>query len=79
MTYQWHRYGTNLVNGGNISGATSPMLVISPASAADVASGANGYYVTVTGPGRLSTNSVTMLPDPGNGDDLCLFRQRPGI
>ena len=57
MTYQWHRYGTNLVNGGNISGATSDMLVISPASAADVASGANGYYVTVTDPGG-STNSV---------------------
>ena len=57
MTYQWHRYGTNLVNGGNISGATSDMLVISPASAADVASGADGYYVTVTDPGG-STNSV---------------------
>lgn len=60
MTYQWHRYGTNLVNGGNISGATSPMLVISPASAADVASGANGYSVTINGAGGFSTNSVTV-------------------
>ncbi len=59
MTYQWHRNGTNLLNGGNISGATSPTLVLSPVSAADVASGANGYYVTVTGAGNYSTNSTT--------------------
>jgi autotransporter-associated beta strand protein len=59
VRYQWHRYGTNLVNGGNISGATSSMLVISPAGAADVASGANGYYVTVSGVGGFSTNSTT--------------------
>jgi autotransporter-associated beta strand protein len=59
VTYQWHRYGTNLVNGGNISGANSSMLVISSASAADVASGANGYYVTVSGTGGFTTNSVT--------------------
>lgn len=59
VTYQWHRDGTNLVNGGNISGATSDMLVISPASSADVASGANGYYVTVSGAGNYSTNSTT--------------------
>jgi autotransporter-associated beta strand protein len=58
MTYQWHRFGTNLVNGGNISGATSSMLVISPVSA-DVASGLNGYYVTVSGTGGFTTNSVT--------------------
>jgi autotransporter-associated beta strand protein len=59
VRYQWHRYGTNLVNGGNISGATSSMLIISSASAADVASGANGYYVTVSGTGGFTTNSVT--------------------
>jgi autotransporter-associated beta strand protein len=59
LTYRWHRNGTNLVNGGNISGATSSMLVISSASAADVLSGANGYYATVTGAGDLSTNSTT--------------------
>ncbi len=59
VTYQWHRYGTNLLNSGNISGAKSATLVISPATAADVASGANGYYVTVSGAGGFSTNSVT--------------------
>lgn len=58
MTYQWKRYNTNLINGGNISGATSDTLVISPASSADVASGANGYFVTVTGTGGFTTNSA---------------------
>jgi autotransporter-associated beta strand protein len=57
LTYQWHRYGTNLVNGGNISGADSSTLIISPVTATDAASGANGYYVTVTGAGGYSTNS----------------------
>ena len=59
MTYQWHRNGTNLVDGGNISGSQSSMLVISPAGSADVASGANGYWVTITGAGGFSTNSTT--------------------
>ncbi|HSY20195.1 MAG TPA: autotransporter-associated beta strand repeat-containing protein, partial [Candidatus Acidoferrales bacterium] len=59
VTYQWHRHGTNLINAGNISGVTSSQLVISPAGPADVLSGANGYYVTVTGAGPFSTNSTT--------------------
>jgi Leucine-rich repeat (LRR) protein len=28
LTYQWQLYGTNLVNGGNIAGATAPNLTI---------------------------------------------------
>ena len=59
VTYQWHRNGTNLLNGGNISGATSSTLVVSQAGPADALSGANGYYVTVTGAGPFSTNSIT--------------------
>jgi len=62
IDYQWHRNGTNLTDGGNISGATSSQLVISPAGAADVASGANGYYVTVSQNSQnviYATNSVT--------------------
>lgn len=57
MTYQWKRYGTNLVNGGNLSGATSEMLVLSPASSADAAAGGNGYSVTISGAGGYTTNS----------------------
>jgi len=70
MTYQWQRYGTNLVDGGNISGATSDTLVISPVSAADVASGANGYFVTVNGVGGYSTNSVTSSLTLGTAKNL---------
>lgn len=78
MTYQWYRNGTNLLNGGNISGATSSTLVISHAGTADAASGANGYYCVVTGAGNLSatstTNSLTLVPAKnliwnGNGTD----------
>ena len=64
MQYQWHRNGANLNAGGNISVSASPdaatsTLVISSAGPADVASGVNGYYVTVTGTGGYFTNSVT--------------------
>src|SRR5208282_2119624 len=58
MGYQWHRNGTNLLDAGNISGSTKNMLVISPAGLADVLPPANGYYVTVSGTGGYTTNSV---------------------
>jgi fibronectin-binding autotransporter adhesin len=63
-TYQWHRNGTNLDDGGNISivsaaDGSSSLLVISPAGTNDVLSDTNGYYVTVSGAGGYSTNSVT--------------------
>jgi hypothetical protein len=38
LSYQWRKGGVNLVNGGNISGATSATLTINPATAADAAS-----------------------------------------
>jgi autotransporter-associated beta strand protein len=59
VSFQWHRNGTNLENAGNISGATSSLLVISPATAADAFSGNAGYYCTVYGAGGYSTNSTT--------------------
>jgi uncharacterized repeat protein (TIGR01451 family) len=67
VTYQWHRNGTNLLNGGNISGATSSQLIISPASAADVAA---NYYVTVTGTGPFSTNSELHSLSLGTANNL---------
>ncbi|HTY88372.1 MAG TPA: autotransporter-associated beta strand repeat-containing protein [Candidatus Acidoferrum sp.] len=65
LNYQWRRNGTNLLNGGNISGATTPMLVISSAGPADALSGANGYYAVVSNPGGSTysvTNSLSLIP-----------------
>jgi len=61
--YQWHRHGTNLNAGGNIAIITSPdssssTVLITNVGLADVQSGVNGYWVTVTDPGNLTTNST---------------------
>jgi len=47
ITYQWKKGNTNLMNGGNISGATSATLTINPATSSDAAS---NYWVLVSGP-----------------------------
>lgn len=44
MTYQWRRNGTNLTNGGAISGATTATLTINPVSPAHIGS----YDVRIT-------------------------------
>ncbi len=44
-TYQWQKNGVNLTNGGNISGAQSEALTISPVSGAD----AGNYAAIVSG------------------------------
>jgi hypothetical protein len=58
LSYQWLQDGTNLVNGGRISGATSNILTI----AATVTNDESGYSVIITNPvsGPL-TSSVTRL------------------
>ncbi|MDI1353623.1 MAG: ice-binding family protein [bacterium] len=58
LTYQWRRGSVNLVNGGNISGATSPILKFNPVTYADTA---GNYNVIVTGlclPGDTSINAI---------------------
>jgi hypothetical protein len=54
LAYQWRRNGTNLVNGGNISGAQSDNLVIAGVSGADVAT----YTVVITN----TVGAVTSSP-----------------
>lgn len=49
LTYQWRRDGTNLVNGGNISGATSATLTLNPIALSDGVGAANGYDCVVSG------------------------------
>ncbi|MBL0336251.1 MAG: proprotein convertase P-domain-containing protein [Chitinophagaceae bacterium] len=58
LTYQWRRGGVALVNGGVVSGATTPTLTLSGVSAAN----AGNYDVVVTGvcsPAATST-AVTL-------------------
>lgn len=60
LTYQWRIGTVNLVNGGNVSGATTATLTINPASALDASA---NYNVVVTGsfvPTVTSTN-VTLI------------------
>ena len=58
--YKWYRNnGTPLTNNGNISGANSSMLVISPAGVGDVFTTNNGYFVSCSSKSGSFTNSVT--------------------
>ena len=78
LSYQWQRYDTNLVNGGNISGATSATLSVSNAQAED----ATLYKVSVTGtagtvnsqPARLrvltAEQIVNCLDNPSFEEDV---------
>ncbi|MFV8339638.1 PKD-like domain-containing protein [Flavobacterium sp. LB3P21] len=61
LTYQWRKGATNLVNGGNISGANSPSLTISNVTTADAA---NNYNVVITGTGPcvpVTSNNAILL------------------
>jgi arylsulfatase A-like enzyme len=63
LTYQWYKNGTSLVDGGNISGATTASLTISDISVGDEA----GYYVVVGNGLNGSVQSATenlFLADP---------------
>ena len=56
LTYQWRKGGVNLVNGGNISGATSNTLTISAATASNIGT----YDVLVTGNCTLASTTATL-------------------
>lgn len=61
LTYQWQRNGTNLVNGGNISGVNTPTLVIQNAQRAD-APGNVGYSVVVSNAFAPPATSTIVYP-----------------
>lgn len=63
LSYQWKKNGSNLSNGGNISGATSATLSINPASGTDAAT----YTVDVTSSGgytATSNNATLTITSP---------------
>lgn len=60
VTYQWRNGTVNLIDGGNISGATSATLTINPV---DISDASANYNVVVTGACSASVNplSVSLL------------------
>jgi hypothetical protein len=66
LTYQWRRAGTNLSNGGNISGANTNILVLNNVADGDAAA---GYDVIVANASFPLTSSVVSLTLTGtNGE-----------
>jgi trimeric autotransporter adhesin len=66
LTYQWRKNGVDMVNGGNVSGATTPSLVLNAATAGDAAtytcvvSSTCGAPVT-SSPAVLTVGSSTIV------------------
>jgi hypothetical protein len=76
LTFQWKRYGTNLLNGGNISGATNATLTVSGVSASD----ATGYTVLVANTvGNItSTNApLTIVSPSGEAVEAAVIAANP--
>jgi hypothetical protein len=60
LSYQWRKNGNNLVNGGNISGATSTNLNLASVTLSD----AGNYDVVVTSPYASTNSTVAVLTVP---------------
>lgn len=76
LSYQWRRNGSNLTNGGSISGATSATLSITGVSAANagtydvVVSNACPSSATSSG-ATLTVNEVTTITGQPGGQSVC--------
>ena len=69
-SYQWRKNETNLPNGGNISGATSPTLVLENVLGADAALYSsvvsNGYGVATSSVAALTVREPIILTQPSH-------------
>jgi hypothetical protein len=66
LTYQWRRGTTALTNGGNISGADTATLTISPVTPADAGSDYNVLVTSACAPDGIASNTTTLticVPD----------------
>ena len=68
LSFQWRRGTTNLVNGGNISGATSATLTINPAGLGDAATNYNCVVTNLCGNATTTNATLTVNPAPCPGD-----------
>ena len=66
LTFQWRRGTTNLVNGGNVSGATTATLTINPVTAADAATNYNCVVSNGCGSPRISNNASLTVNTPAS-------------
>ena len=57
LSYQWRKNGSNLTDGGNVSGASSSALTLSNVGVTD----ASNYNVVVSNPGGSVTSAVASL------------------
>ncbi|HTB07721.1 MAG TPA: ice-binding family protein, partial [Bacteroidia bacterium] len=72
LTYQWRRGAVNVINGGNISGATSDTLTFNPVNISDTAYNYNVIVSGSSGPNDTSKNislKVNPLPVANAGPD----------
>jgi len=57
LHYQWRKDGRTLTDGGNVSGATSPSLILSDVNGSD----AGQFSVTISSPSGLATSTAAGL------------------
>lgn len=75
LTYQWRKNGTNLSNGGDISGATSTTLSIANCEEADEAN----YSCVVTGDcGSATSNNAWLDVNSGGGGTEVILDEDQG-
>jgi hypothetical protein len=77
LTYQWRRNGTNLTDGGNISGTTNSVLVVANASPADAAVTYDVIVANASFPVTSSEASLTLISTNGEAYEAAVKAAGP--